>query len=137
MNELKMTLRCQFCNEKEEVAISTEFTVRYGEINIDSFCEKHKNVERFFDEQCTGCVSGWDECRLFDKLDLGLTDGDKDLLRCGRCPNRINGTMIVQHGSVEKIDLSTPATDNACESVIQAFADYYKNYVAETIHTRR
>lgn len=126
---MKITLSCQFCDQEEEVEIVTMHSVRYGEIYQDSFCEKHRAVEAFFSEQCPGCVSGWGECRFFDKLDLGLSEEDKVAVLSGRCPERINGTLVVENGHMEDVDLSSPSIKEDGKAVVQAFADYRDIYI--------
>lgn len=130
----KVEVGCCLCSERHETAIDLPegWATRYDQIDEDGgFCPKHSVIAEFADDQCAGCVGGWQDCdlwRAFAYRTLNLTDDDFAELRGGICPKRTNGTFGMFDGTIEKIDLSERADNEAGAALAQAIIDYSARY---------
>ncbi len=136
---LTVTLYCCLCDDKQEVevALNPGWKHQYGEIEDErhGFCPKHAAVEAFTDNQCPGCVAGWGDCPLWEAFAYArkrsLTDADFTTLEHGRCPRRVNGTLMTNRTAdgvtVEEMDLSTP-NDEGGMALASAIRDYIERW---------
>ncbi len=103
----KITYHCAFCARSETVSAPTAFKSYCDGDVEDAACPDHAGAMKFLADQCPGCVSGWGSCALFMAIGNGKVGEDQlSEIRAGRCPSRVNGTMIVGAGEVREIDLS-------------------------------
>jgi len=138
---MKITIHCDGIGCGRKVTIDAPmdgWTSRLGEIEeggSDSyvFCPACQKQAEFFGAACPGCVEGFPDCnfgRMFAYgRSPGLTRGQEEILRSGRCPGRTNGTSIICSGALTSVDLSTPATASVGETMIAAVKEYRRKYM--------
>ena len=131
---MKVRLQCCFCRAAHEcsVEVPAGWNSRHG-LNLDvddAFCPTHAPVERFFEAQCSGCVSGWGDCGLWrDALcHSTVTDAELAVIREGVCPRRVNGTYASSPAGIESVNISDPAPRGASEQLASAIAAYQKKW---------
>lgn len=69
--------------------------------------ENYVNLYRFYDRNCSGCVGGNKDCDF--AYGRKNAEGAWKKAKAGTlfdCPCRVNGTMSVSDGVIERIDLS-------------------------------
>lgn len=141
----KIELSCCFCS----AGYSVEFTPPRGwadkldfEIDVDErcFCPDHADAAEFLDAQCPGCVGGWGDCplyRAFAFQRLTLTTDEFARIEDGFCPRRVNGTSMIQSGTIESLDLSDQASEESGRAMARAIKDYCNEYHDEALIPRR
>jgi hypothetical protein len=133
---VEIEFSCSFCSMSHKVSVSLPegWVPEYSTADIEhALCPKHAPIQRFRDEQCPGCVSGWGDCGLwrdFAYSKMGLSTADIARIRSGFCPRRVNGTMSAQVGRrvLEAVDLSTQAPSVAGNSLADAILEYSARY---------
>ena len=113
---------------------STKF-YRKVESNDTMLCEKHAAVLDFTKNQCLGCTEIWGDCSLWQAFAhgrLSLTDDELSTIEAGTCPKRYGGTVVYDNGTVQSVDLSTTALNNAGRVLAKAIRDYVKYWYGTT-----
>lgn len=136
MSNLTITINCCLCSAEHEakVTLPDGWRHRYGGIDDGQggFCPRHAKVAAFAAAQCPGCVSAWAECPMFDAFAYRsrrtINESDFDSLRKGICPRRVNGTLGLNNGRIEKIDLSERADDDSGAAFAEAIKEYLERY---------
>jgi hypothetical protein len=143
MSAYEITISCGLCSERHKATIDLPdgWAGTYGGADDEhGLCPKHAAVAAFKDAQCPGCVGGWGDCGLWDAFAYStpprnarpLTENDFGLLRCGRCPRRVNGTMTAYRPErgpprIEDLDLSTPEAEGG-RALADAIVEYQNTY---------
>jgi len=133
----KLILHCNMCDAKVTIPLPLpEGWKIEGDILEEEyigFCPRHAKIAQFLEKQCPGCVSGWGEpCPLERAFKFArtrhITEDDLNTLREGRCPYRINGSLLVNRTpegtEIKRIDLSEPDPAGG-----QALAEAIREYV--------
>lgn len=127
---------CLDMNKTEvEVDIPDRFVVD-SEVDLEGtvFCEAHADVSLFREDQCPGCVGGWQDCPMWNAFAYtgrrDITEHDYSVLEAGICPRRVNGTFGMNNTAgtpveIHDIDLSAPNVIGG-----RAFAQGIRDYVA-------
>jgi len=134
----EINFNCCFCLEshKQTIDLPNGWASRYSGIEDEhGFCPRHSEVAKFADSQCPGCVGSWGDCDLWRSFAFGhqrdISENDLSMIEEGICPKRTNGTLYVNGGSVEHVDLSDRATPESGKATADAIRKYMKRYPAE------
>lgn len=140
---VEITMHCSMCSEDFSITIElpSGWAMKYYSIDEEhAFCPKHAKVADFLDDQCSGCVSGWGECGLYEsimypnypKRQPQITEDQLETVRGGLCPVRINGTFgvnVTEQGvDFKDEDLSERAGSEAGEAFVKAILDYRERW---------
>lgn len=132
MNRVTVEATCCFCLESHETEVDFPDGWAVGSIyEGDALCPKHSKIAGFR-ENCSGCVACWGDCPLwkaFAYRECKLTESDFAIIRQGRCPKRVNGTMEISPGTgVRRIDISSPALPGSGDALADAILEYLERY---------
>lgn len=131
----EFTISCCLCSASHKINLDLPegWSARYkGTDEEHGFCPAHSKIKGFT-ENCAGCVGGWGDCGLWSSFaynKLEFTERDFDVIRSGKCPKRVNGSMIFDSatGKLEHVDISDPGTTESGEMLVQAIKDYCAKY---------
>lgn len=133
MKKINLKINCCLC--PNNIIASTSIPKNWAlidDIEKDGFCNKHSNIEPFLSSQCSGCVGGWMDCRLWRSFAFSeptITENDLETLKKGICPQRTNGTSFLSANSNLKLeDLNL---DNIDIQSGTAFANAIVEYIAK------
>lgn len=127
-----ITIRCSgvCCGKEIEVPVP-EGWYGAGEVSDGVYCDECVVEMGFFDAACAGCVSGFPDCGLGKSFMYSrwlILESDLETIRKGRCPCRVNGTMLFNNGVLERLDISEQAPSASGIAVANAIVKYHEKY---------
>jgi len=136
MEKITISVECCLCGEEfvREIEFPNGWEAGYNEIDYDdAFCPKHSIIAKFKNDQCPGCVDGWQDCPLWSSFAGGkktITEEDFNEIRKGICPMRVNGTFICHCGTkeIKRTDISKKSSSEAGEAFVTAIKEYCEIY---------
>lgn len=86
------------------------------------WCQDCKAIGEYFSDLCAGCVGSRRECAFWGRLERGSVNPlDLAALQTGRCPDRVNGTMVIAKWGLKVVDISDCPKRAIMDVVVQLF----------------
>lgn len=145
MSLMEIVISCAgvYCVNKNKVTAKVDmpegWTIPEQEIcegapHHQPLCPDCAKQGEWFESVCPGCTSSPRECGLFrlfayGKYSKGLNKGQRQTVKAGVCPVRINGTISFEPGKgFEDINISDRAPEDSGEAVLAGIDAYMAKY---------